>query len=185
MTNGDDESGNSSDDDDTSDSKSCSYLLQHGAQFHVIQKCAQNSCPELHRQLDNFDRTILRQRVSASTRVSSVALLTSVPYRRRVTKNSLSTYVLSSKRVGVVIVSMLAVLFQGNFGGLVIDFGAQDLLRFRLNPSFQRPQTVRNAGFLPAILLRSGHRPVTNPQYSTHRSLISPMLSILIIPAII
>ncbi|KAI2635735.1 hypothetical protein GGS26DRAFT_589402 [Hypomontagnella submonticulosa] len=66
MTNGDDESGNSSDDDDTSDSKSCSYLLQHGAQFHVIQKCAQNSCPELHRQLDNFDRTILRQRAQGN-----------------------------------------------------------------------------------------------------------------------
>ena len=52
---GDNDSGNSSNDDDTSDSKSCSYLSQHDAQFHAIQKYALNSCPELHRQIDDLD----------------------------------------------------------------------------------------------------------------------------------
>ncbi|KAI0381377.1 hypothetical protein F5Y04DRAFT_288954 [Hypomontagnella monticulosa] len=65
-TGGDNDSGNSSDDDDTSDSKSCSYLSQHDAQFHAIQKYALNSCPELHRQIDDLDRSILRRRVQGN-----------------------------------------------------------------------------------------------------------------------
>ncbi|KAI1204206.1 uncharacterized protein F4807DRAFT_454807 [Annulohypoxylon truncatum] len=41
-----------------SDDKSCAYPSQHDAQYHAIKKFALNSCPELHRQLDDFDKSL-------------------------------------------------------------------------------------------------------------------------------
>lgn len=51
-------SDSSDGEDDVSDGKSCSYLSQHDAQFHAIQRNGLHSCPELHRQLDEFDRSL-------------------------------------------------------------------------------------------------------------------------------
>ncbi|KAI1768507.1 hypothetical protein GGR53DRAFT_517895 [Hypoxylon sp. FL1150] len=48
-------SGSKSDHD--SDEKSCSYLSQHDMQFHAIRPHTANSCPELHHQLDEFERS--------------------------------------------------------------------------------------------------------------------------------
>ncbi|KAI1385756.1 uncharacterized protein F4822DRAFT_445660 [Hypoxylon trugodes] len=59
--NGNVENGSGS--EDTSDNKSCSYLSQHDARFHAIQRYALNSCPELHRQLDDFDRSLFESKV--------------------------------------------------------------------------------------------------------------------------
>lgn len=43
--------------EDESDGKSCSYLSQHDVQFHALKRYAANSCPELHHQLDEFDKS--------------------------------------------------------------------------------------------------------------------------------
>ncbi|KAI1456297.1 hypothetical protein F4805DRAFT_476074 [Annulohypoxylon moriforme] len=48
----------SSNSESVSNDKSCTYTSQHDAQFHAIKKYALNSCPELHRQLDDFDKTL-------------------------------------------------------------------------------------------------------------------------------
>lgn len=58
-------SDSSDGEDDVSDGKSCSYLSQHDAQFHAIQRNGLHSCPELHRQLDEFDRSLSKLKVSA------------------------------------------------------------------------------------------------------------------------
>ncbi|KAK6953560.1 hypothetical protein Daesc_005865 [Daldinia eschscholtzii] len=49
------DSNSSSGSENVSDEKSCSYLSQHDAQFHLIRNHALNSCPELCRKLDNFE----------------------------------------------------------------------------------------------------------------------------------
>ncbi|OTB12223.1 hypothetical protein K445DRAFT_25796 [Daldinia sp. EC12] len=49
------DSNSSSGSENISDEKSCSYLSQHDAQFHLIRNHALNSCPELCRKLDNFE----------------------------------------------------------------------------------------------------------------------------------
>ncbi|KAI0832195.1 hypothetical protein F5Y06DRAFT_281267 [Hypoxylon sp. FL0890] len=61
-------SGSSSgtDSDGVSDNKSCLYLSQHDAQFHVIQKHAANSCPELQHQLEDFDKSLPRPKTGDS-----------------------------------------------------------------------------------------------------------------------
>ncbi|KAI1088586.1 hypothetical protein F5B19DRAFT_505575 [Rostrohypoxylon terebratum] len=40
------------------DDNLCTYASRHDAQFHVIRKYALNSCPELHRQLEDFDESL-------------------------------------------------------------------------------------------------------------------------------
>ncbi|KAI2617901.1 hypothetical protein GGR54DRAFT_203132 [Hypoxylon sp. NC1633] len=60
------DSNSGSDSEDLSDGKSCSYLSLHDAQLHAIQKYAANSCPELHRQLDEFNRSLSRLKVQDS-----------------------------------------------------------------------------------------------------------------------
>ncbi|KAI1413454.1 hypothetical protein F5Y13DRAFT_161302 [Hypoxylon sp. FL1857] len=56
----DSDSSSGPDSDDVSDDKSCSHLSEHDAQFHVIQKHAVSSCPELQRQLDDFGKSLSR-----------------------------------------------------------------------------------------------------------------------------
>ncbi|KAI1102139.1 hypothetical protein F4804DRAFT_334580 [Jackrogersella minutella] len=58
LASGDNGSDSSSDSTDVLDDKSCPYLSQHDSQFHAIQKYGVNSCPELHRQLGDFDKSL-------------------------------------------------------------------------------------------------------------------------------
>ncbi|KAI0895223.1 hypothetical protein F4806DRAFT_497366 [Annulohypoxylon nitens] len=52
------DTGSGSDSEGVLDNKSCAYISQHDAQFHAVKKYALNSCPELHRQLNDFDKSL-------------------------------------------------------------------------------------------------------------------------------
>ncbi|KAI1442851.1 hypothetical protein F5Y02DRAFT_429460 [Annulohypoxylon stygium] len=52
------DTGSGSDSEGVLDNKSCAYVSQHDAQFHAVKKYALNSCPELHRQLIDFDKCL-------------------------------------------------------------------------------------------------------------------------------
>ncbi|KAI2467347.1 hypothetical protein F4781DRAFT_402547 [Annulohypoxylon bovei var. microspora] len=60
--NDDNDTSSGSESEGISDNKSCTYLSQHNTQFHAVKKYALNSCPELHRQLDEFDKSLSGQR---------------------------------------------------------------------------------------------------------------------------
>ncbi|XXH01419.1 Phosphatidylinositol-4-phosphate 5-kinase [Hypoxylon texense] len=70
--------------EDESDGKSCSYLSQHDVQFHALKRYAANSCPELHRQLDEFDKSFAKLQTRDSEQpISQVRFdLTKDPHRR-------------------------------------------------------------------------------------------------------
>ncbi|KAI1139225.1 hypothetical protein F5Y05DRAFT_342157 [Hypoxylon sp. FL0543] len=53
-------SSGGTDSDDIADNKSCSYSSHHDAQVHVLQRHATNSCPELRRDLEDFDKSLPR-----------------------------------------------------------------------------------------------------------------------------
>ncbi|KAI1377882.1 hypothetical protein F4677DRAFT_29224 [Hypoxylon crocopeplum] len=61
-SNDDGYSKSASNSEDESDEKSCSYLSQHDAQFHALKRHTFSSCPELHRQMVGFGRSLPRSK---------------------------------------------------------------------------------------------------------------------------